>query len=450
MIITKRTLSRRAALRCAGATVALPLLDAMIPALSAQRSSDALKKKRLSIVYCPNGMAMDYWLPKSPGPELEMTPILEPLAQYKDYLTLMTGLNQLAANPLPGEGVGDHARAGAVFLTGVHPKKTAGTDIRAAISMDQIAAGEFKRETQLGSLEVGLDSTELAGACDGDYSCAYVNTISWRTPTTPMPMETNPRVVFETLFGEGSTTDPKARAERLEEDRSILDGLAAEANRLKASLAPGDSAKLAEYLDAIRDVERRIQLAEAQGNRELPVVERPAGIPPTFEAHAKLMFDLQALAFQADLTRVTTFMIGREVSNRAYPEIGVVEPHHPLSHHQDDAERIAKLSKINNYHTQMFAHYLERLRSTQDADGSLLDHTMILYGAGISNSNSHIHTNLPILLAGGGLGVHKGGRHLNYREETPLTNLYLTLLNRLGIAAEKLGDSTGRFAELAV
>jgi hypothetical protein len=246
---------------------------------------------------------MEYWLPKSQGPTLELSPTLQPLAKYKDYLTLVTGLNQIPANPLLGEGVGDHARAGAVFLTGVHPKKTAGTDIRAAVSMDQIAAEEFKRETQLASLEVGLDSTELAGACDGDYSCAYVNTISWRTPTTPLPMETNPRVVFEALFGEGASTDMEARKRRLEQDRSILDGLVSEAARLKKELGAGDTAKLTEYLDAIRDVERRIQLAEAQGRRELPVVERPAGIPATFEGHAKHMLDLQALAFEADLTR---------------------------------------------------------------------------------------------------------------------------------------------------
>jgi hypothetical protein len=449
MIITKSSLPRRTVLRGLGSALMLPFLDAMMPALSAQSKTAAKPVRRLSVIYLPNGMAMDYWTPKTGGSELALSPTLQPLAAFRDQLTLLSGLNQIPANPLFGEGTGDHARAGAVYLTGVHPKKTAGTDIRAGVSMDQIVAKEFKKETQLASLELALDSTESAGACDGDYSCAYVNTISWITPTTPLPTETNPRLVFERLFGEGASTDPKSKLARMEQDRSILDTLKESVSRLKSDLGPHDSGKLADYLDAIRDVERRIQLAEAQGTREFPVLNRPAGVPETFEAHAKLMFDLQVLAFQADMTRVITHMMGREVSNRAYPEIGVTEPHHPLSHHQDDPARIAKLAKVNQYHASMFAHYLEKLRSTPDGDGSLLDHTMILYGAGISNSNLHIHTNLPILVAGGsGAGI-KGGRHLTFPEGTPLTNLHLTLLNKLGIPAEKIGDSTGVFQELS-
>ena len=449
MIITKKALSRRTVLRGIGATVALPLLDGMVPALSAQRRTVANPVNRLSVVYVPNGMAMDYWLPKGEGTAFELSPVLQSVAAFRDRMIVLSGLNQVQANPLPGEGVGDHARAGAVFLTGVHPKKTAGSDIRAAVSMDQMAAQELSKQTQLASLEVGLDSSELAGACDGDYSCAYVNTISWRTPTTPMPMETNPRVVFERLFGDGTSTDSTARLQRLEEDRSVLDTLTELVGRLKKTLGPQDAGKLNEYLDAIRDVERRIQRAEEQGARELPVVDRPAGIPATFEEHAKLMFELQVLAFQADLTRVITFMVGREVSNRAYPEVGVVEPHHPLSHHQDDPVRIEKLARINAYHAKMFAHYLEKLQATSDGDGSLLDHVMILYGAGISNSNSHIHTNLPIALCGGGAGALKGGRHIKYPDGTPLANLHLSLLGKLGVAVDTIGDSTGQFQELS-
>ena len=447
MIITKKALPRRTVLRGLGATLALPLLDAMVPALTAQQRTVARAVKRLSIVYVPNGMAMAYWKPAAEGAGFSLTPVLQPLAAFRDRLTILSGLDHKEANPLPGEGVGDHARAGAVFLTGVHPKKTAGTDIRAAVSMDQIAAQELGKETQLASLEVGLDSSEMAGACDGDYSCAYVNTISWRTPTTPMPTETNPRIIFERMFGDGSSTDAAARRARFEEDRSILDAVSESATRVAKAAGPSDAKKLTEYLDAIRDVERRMQRAAAQDMRELPAVERPVGVPATFEEHAKLMFDLQVLALQADLTRVMTFMIGREVSNRAYPEIGVVEPHHPLSHHQEDEERIARLAKINAYHTQMLAYYLQRLQATPDGDGSLLDHVVLLYGAGISNSNRHIHTDLPILLVDGGSKL--GRRHVKCPEGTPLTNLHLTLLHKLGMEVDKLGDSTGQFVELS-
>jgi len=311
MIIVKKVLPRRTVLRGLGATLALPLLDAMVPALTAQQQTAARAIKRLSIVYVPNGMAMEYWTPVEEGAGFTLSPVLQPLTRFRERLTILSGLDHKEANPLPGEGVGDHARAGAVFLTGVHPKKTAGTDIRAAVSIDQMLAQEMGKETQLASLEVGLDSSEMAGACDGDYSCAYVNTISWRNPTTPMPMETNPRIVFERLFGDGMSTDAAARRARFDEDRSILDALRESAGRVANSVGPNDAKKLAEYLDAIRDVERRIQKATAQDRRELPAVERPSGVPDTFDQHAKLMFDLQVLAMQADLTRVITFMMGR-------------------------------------------------------------------------------------------------------------------------------------------
>jgi hypothetical protein len=443
MIITKKVLPRRTVLRGLGATLALPFLDAMVPALTAQEKTAA---RRLSIVYVPNGIATAYWTPVEQGAQFTLTPTLQPLAAFRDRLTVLSGLDAKEANPQFGEGVGDHARAGAVFLTGVHPKPTASMDIRAAVSMDQIAAHELAQETQLASLELGLDP-DYAGTCDGNYSCAYVNTISWRTPTTPMPMEVNPRVVFERMFGDSTTTDPAARRARFEQDRSILDAVSESTARMAKSVGPSDATKLTEYLDAIRDVERRVQKATAQNMLELPTIERPVGVPATFEEHAKLMYDLQVLALQADLTRVITFMMGREVTYRAYPEIGVPDAHHPLSHHDENPQKIAKLAKINAYHTEMLAHYLQRLQATPDGDGTLLDHVTILYGGGISNSNAHLHTDLPILLFDRSSKL--SGQHVRYPAGTPLTNLHLTLLYKLGIQVEKIGDSTGRFAELS-
>jgi hypothetical protein len=315
--------------------------------------------------------------------------------------------------------------------------------------MDQIAARSLGNETQLASLELALESVELLGACDAGYSCAYANTISWRTPTTPMPMENDPRAVFERLFGGSDSTDAGARLARIEKERSILDSVRERVSGLQRQLGPRDQGKLTEYLEAVRDVERRIQKAEEQGARELPLVERPAGVPPSFEAHAKLMFDLLTLAFQTDLTRVSTFMLGREVSARAYPEIGVPDAHHPTSHHQNDPDKLAKLSKINVFHTQQFAYFLEKMRSTPDGDGSLLDHSMLLYGSAISDSNVHMHDNLPLVLVGGAKGRLGGGRHLAFPKGTPVTNLFLSMLDKLGVPADTIGDSSGRLEDLS-
>jgi hypothetical protein len=374
-----------------------------------------------------------------------MTPILKPLAPFRDQLVVVTGLANKPAFPEIGEGTGDHVRASATFLTGVHPKKTEGPDIRAGISMDQIAAQALGQETPLSSLELCLDSNELIGACEAGYSCAYANTLSWRNPTTPLPMENQPRAVFERLFGDSDNTTQAARRARIAADRSVLDSLVQEVDTMQRRLAPGDRARLAQYLDAIRDVERRIQRAERQSTIELPQMDRPSGgIPPTFAEHAKTMFDLQVLAYQCDVTRVVTFMMSREVSPRTYVEIGIPDPHHGLSHHQNNPVSMEKLARINTLHTDQLAYFLGRLKATPDGDGTLLDHIVVLYGCGISNSNMHTHDNLPILVAGGGAGALKGGRHLTVTKDTPLTNLQLTLLNKLDVPVDGLGDSTGR------
>jgi hypothetical protein len=449
MIITRLHMPRRTFLRGVGATLALPLLDSMVPALAAARTTAAKAVPRLGVVYVPNGIHMNLWTPEADGAGFAFTPILKPVEAFRDRLLLLTGMSDKPGNALPGEGAGDHARASATFLTGVHAKKTDGADLRAGVSLDQIAAQHLGRETQLGSLELALDSNEFLGACDAGYSCAYSNTLCWRTPTTPLPMESDPRAVFERLFGTSDSTDLAARRARIEEEKSILDAVTAKVSDLKRRLGARDNLKLDEYLSAIRDVERRIQKAEEQSGRQLPVVERPAGIPSTFEEHARLMFDLQVLAYQTDLTRVITFMMGREVSSRAYPEIGVPDPHHPLSHHQQDTGKIEKLIKINVFHMQMFAYYLEKLRNTPDGDGSLLDSVMIVYGSGMSDGNSHSHLNLPILLAGGGGGQLSGGRHLRYERDTPHTNLFVSLLEKLGIPTESFGDSNGKAEHLS-
>ena len=450
MIVTKKHLSRRTVLRGIGATVALPLLDGMVPALTALSQTAARPVGRLGVVYVPNGVWMQLWTPKTDGSGFELTPTLEPLASFRDRLTVVTGLSSKEADPRPGEGAGDHARAAGAFLTAAHPNKTEGADLRAGISMDQIAAETLGQETQLGSLELALDSNELVGACDAGYSCAYSNTLSWRTATTPLPMESDPRAVFERLFGSSESTDPAERMARLREDRSVLDAVTDKLTRLQGELGTGDRSRLDEYLDAIRNVERRIRLAEEQSGRELPHVERPVGIPATFEAHAKLMFDLQVLAYQTDMTRVITFMMGREVSSRSFPEIGVPDAHHPLSHHQGDQEKIAKLIKVDAYHTEMLAYYLGRLQDTPDGDGTLLDSSAILYAGGISDGNNHSHHGLPVLLAGGGGGALSGGRHVRVEPDTPIANLYVTLLEMIGVPVQRFGDSTGRLDRLAV
>jgi uncharacterized protein DUF1552 len=444
MIITKKCLPRRWFLRGLGATVALPLLDGMIPALSALAKTAAKPVRRLGVVYVPNGMNIWKWRPTGESAAFELTPILQPLAAVRDHVSLVSGMSNQQADGVAGEGGGDHSRGQAAFLTGVHAKKTQGPDFEAGVSMDQIAARELGKETQLASLELALESNDLVGGCEIGLACAYTGTIAWRSPTSPVPMEVDPRAVFERLFGANESTDPRGRMERIKTERSILDSVSEDLRRLQKRLAPGDRTKVTDYLEAVRDIERRIQKAEEQSNRQFPVVQQPPGIPGTFEEHIKLMFDLMALAYQTDLTRVSTFMVGREQSTRTYPEIGVPEPHHPVSHHQQRPEYLEKLAKINVLHMQMFASFLEKLKATPDGDGTLLDHSIILYGSGLSNPDDHNHHDLPILLAGGGAGHVTGGRHVKCPLDTPLANLHLTVLDKMGVPLDRLGDSTGR------
>ncbi len=449
MIVTHKHLPRRTFLRGVGATLALPLLDGMIPAFGGARAVAAAPTRRLGIIYVPNGIVMARWTPQGDAAALDVMPILEPLTPFRDQIVLVTGLSNAQGDALPGEGAGDHARASGAYLTGVHPKKTEGADLRAGVSMDQIAAGVLGQDTELASLELSLESREPVGACDPGYSCAYANTLCWRSATTPLPMENDPRVVFERLFGASQSTDPAVWRARREQDRSILDAVRTKANRLRLDLGSSDRVKLDQYLDAIRDLERRISRGEQQAARELPAFDQPAGIPRTFEEHAKLMFDLQVLAYQADLTRVITFMVGHETSQRAYPEIGVSDAHHPLSHHGGNREKIERLTRVNTYHTTMFAYYLQKLRSTPDGDGSLLDHLTLIYGSGMSDGNIHNHHDLPTLVVGGGSGTIKGGRHLRYPAKTPVANLFLTLLDKAGVPLDAFGDSTGRLDPLS-
>ena len=443
MIITRKAIPRRTVLRGLGATLALPLLDGMVPALSAVRNTPARGMRRFGVVYVPNGMAMEHWTPAATGKDFAFSPILQPMAPHRDRTLVLTGLN-------PGLGGGAHAGASTKFLTGVPGRKTDGAEIQSGTSIDQLLGRELGRETQLSSLELGLDSRDFAGSCDAGFSCAYTNTISWRTPTTPLPMENDPRAVFERLFGDSGSTDPEVRRTRLDEDRSILDSVTEKAADLERGLGPDDRQKLAQYLDAVRDVERRIQMAEEQSNRDLPLVQQPAGVPATFQEHMRLMFDLQLLAWQTDLTRVASFMVGREISGRTYPEIGIPDAHHPLSHHLDDPAKIATMSKINTYHVSLFAEFVDRLRSTPDGDGSLLDHSLLLYGAGMSNSNAHAPVNLPVMLVGGAGGGLRGGRHLKYAEDTPMANLLVAIMDALGVPMDQVGISNGRLDVLSL
>jgi hypothetical protein len=450
MIVTRKSLSRRTVLRGLGATMALPLLDGMVPAFAAQSKTAARPVIRLGVMYVPMGAVMNNWTPAGEGAQFEMSPILQPLTPFRDRLLVLTGLDNEPAVARLGEPAGGHGRIGGAFLTGVHAKPTEGADFEAGVSVDQIAAAHLGQQTQLASLELGLETTGLAGACDVGYSCAYVNTLCWRSATTPLPMESNPRAVFERLFGDSDSTDRATRLARIQQERSVLDSLRESVADLEKTLGRRDRAKLTEYLEAVRDVERRIQRAEAQSARELPVVERPTGsIGASFEEHAKVMLDLQVLAYQSDLTRVMTFMIGKELSSRTYPEIGVPDQHHPLSHHQNDAQKLDKLTKINTFHVSLLAYYLEKLKATPDGDGTLLDHVMLVYGSGMSNSNLHVPHKLPILLVGGGAGQVQGGRHLKFPDGTPLTNLYLTVLNKVGVPVERVGDSTGALRHLS-
>jgi hypothetical protein len=447
MIVTRKHLPRRAFLRAAGATLALPFLDSMVPAFAAK--SAAAPPTRLGFVYVPNGIIGSGWLPTGEGAGFEFNATMKAMEPYRENLLVLSNLAQINGRSL-GDGGGDHARAGASWLTGVHPKKTEGADIRSGISADQIAAREFRKSTQFASLEIGVEAPSLAGGCDSGYSCAYTNTVSWSSPTTPNPMEVNPRVLFERLFGDGDTTDPAARMAALRERGSLLDFVKGSVDRLETRLGQGDRRKLTEYLDAIRDIERRIQKAEEQSaSLKMPVINLPVAAPEEFVDHARLMMDLMVIAYQADLTRVVSFMLAREGSNRNYRAIGVSDGHHDCTHHQNDPDKIAKTIKINTHHVEQLAYLVNRLRSTPDGDGTLLDHSMILYGSSISDGNRHTHTDLPLALIGGGSGTLKGGRHIRYADETPMTNLLLSMLDKAGVPSEKLGDSTGTLQHLS-
>jgi hypothetical protein len=450
MIITKKSLPRRTFLRGLGAAVALPLLDSMTPAFAAPSRNAAASATRIAFLYVPNGIIMKDWTPATEGAGYEFPRTLKPVEAFRDNLLVLSDLDHYNGQSL-GDGPGDHARAGATWLTGVHPKKTQGADIRAGISVDQIVAKEFGKQTTLPSLELGLEDNKMVGGCDSGYSCAYSNTLSWSSPTTPLPPETNPRAVFERLFGDGDTTDPVVRAREARRDRSILDFVTEDAARLGLNLGTADQRKLGEYLDSVREIERRIEMAEKQNAEAepLPTLDRPSGIPPTFEEHAQLMFDLMTVAFQTDMTRVITVMIGREGSNRTYRSIGVPEAHHGLSHHFNDASKIERLQKIDQHMVEMLAYFLGKMKAAQDGEGTLLDHSMIVYGSSLSDGNRHIHNRLPVVLAGGGSGRIRGGRHIRYQPGTPMTNLYMSMLDIVGMHPEKIGDSQGKVEHLS-
>ncbi len=445
MIVTGKHLPRRTFLKGLGAAVALPMLDAMTPAFAAA----ALKQTptRLAFTYIPNGVTLEAWTPAAGGRDFGFTRILKPLEGLCEHTLVITGLAQQNANAL-ADGAGDHARAAACYLTGVHPRKTAGADIQAGVSVDQIAASAIGGDTRFPSIELGCDESRTVGNCDSGYSCAYTNSLSWRSPTSPMPPETNPRLAFERLFGGiDAGLDPATRAIRRRERRSILDIVAERTNALVGSLGPSDRRKMDEYLTSVREIERRIEIAERDTREVTPDFEMPSGVPVLFADYASLMFDMQAIAFQADLTRVSTLMLGREGSLRTYPEIGVPDPHHPLTHHRDNPEWIVKVTKVNVLHMELFAKFIAKLAATPDGDGTLLDHSIVVYGSGIADGNKHTHEDLPVIVAGHGGGL-LGGRHLMYPTNTPMTNFYLTMLDRIGVKEETIGDSTGRVEHL--
>lgn len=441
MILTKKALPRRTFLRAVGASVALPLLDAMIPAATALDRTPAKPVRRLGFVFMPMGCDLPRWTPPGEGTLDELSPILSPLAPVREHVTAITNLE--LANAYPGT----HATSNAAFLSAAKAKHTEGNDYRLGTTVDQVAARQLGRETQLPSLELAMDLLQTVGQCDNGYACVYQNNLSWSSPTTPLPSEAHPRIVFETLFGEGGS--PAERRAALRKRASLLDGFGEDLARLRRILGPGDRDKVNSYLETIREVERRIQRAEADAaENTLPDLDRPIGVPAAYADHARLMFDLQLLAFQGDVTRVVTFQLARETSNRTYPEIGVPDPHHPLSHHGNDPEKVAKMAKINQFHVSLFAEFLGRLKATPDGDGSLLDHSAYLYGSGMGNPNVHDHSNLPILVAGGAAGGLKGNRHIRYAKPTPLANLHLTLLDKAGVRLDSFADSQGKLDEL--
>jgi hypothetical protein len=444
-MITRKHLPRRTFLRGLGTAVGLPFLDAMMPALAGPRADRP--PVRMAFTYVPNGIIMQDWTPAADGAAFELPRILEPLAALRQDVTVFTGLAQINGRAL-GDGPGDHARAASTFLTGVHPRKTAGADIQVGISADQVAAQFVGGRTRFASLELGLEHGRLVGNCDSGYSCAYSNSISWRTPSLPNPPEVNPRLVFERLFGASDGESPAARARRQQSEKSILDFVSEDTERLQRELGATDRRKLDEYLTGVREIERRIEAAEKDAP-PAPPLDRPEGIPVDYGEHARLMFDLMVAAFQTDSTRIATFMMAREGSNRTYREIGISDAHHGISHHRGNQDWIGKLAQINRYHVEQFAYFLKRLKETPDVEGSLLDNAMIVYGSGLADGNRHTHHDLPVLLAGRAGGRLKPGRHLRYKSETPMNNLFLSMLERMDVAAESLGDSTGKLQELS-
>jgi len=442
MFITKMALPRRTFLQGMGAGLALPLLDAMVPALSAMAQTAANPVRRLGFVYIPMGMNAAAWTPKGEGRIAELSPTLASLMPFLDQITVMTNLELRNAYT-----AGNHASANCAFLSCAQAKRTEGSDYQLGTTVDQLAAKSIGKDTPIPSLEMGTDLIAQVGNCDNGFACAYQNNLSWSSATTPLPTEADPRVVFERLFGDGGS--PERQRAELRKNGSILDWMTEDMARLRRELGPGDRTRVTQYLDSVREVERRIQKAAQQSDASLSLdLERPANVPAVWEDHVKLMFDLQVLALQADMTRVTTFQLARETSTRSYPHIGVSEPHHPVSHHADDPEKLAKLAKINAHHVSLFAYLVEKLQATPDGDGSLLDHSIYLLGSGMGNPNVHDHSNLPIVMAGGGAGKLKGGRHIKYAQQTPLANLHLTLLDKVGVHLDSFVDSTGKVAEL--
>ena len=444
MMITRKTMPRRTLLRGMGASIALPLMEAMITSAKAEEMA---VRKRLQVIYTPNGMVMENWTPATTGKDYGLSPILKPLEPYREKFAVFTGLSHVQAEAL-GDGAGDHGRCCGGYLTGVHVKKTEGADITSGISMDQLVAQKFGEHTQIPSLELGLEPPSLVGSCDSGYSCAYTNTLSWSSASTPLPVTINPREVFERLFGDGDSLDTKSRLAQLKRQASILDFVADDAKRMSTKLGARDKEKLAEYLQSVRDIEKRIQKVERGGigAAALPAYSKPSGMPDSFEDYARMMIDLQILAMQADLTRVATFMIGREVSGRSYPEIGVPDAHHPLSHHGNDPEKIAKLTKINTLHMEQVAYYLKRMSESKDGEKPLLENTLVLAGASLADPNRHDHRSLPVIVAG---GLIQGNRHVVVDKDTPMTNMMLSLMERLGVDQDRLGDSTGRLPNFA-
>ncbi|WP_414662341.1 DUF1552 domain-containing protein [Horticoccus sp. 23ND18S-11] len=442
MIITKKALPRRTFLRGMGASLALPLLDAMVPAATAATRTAATPVRRLGYVFMPMGCDISRWTPGGSDGKLgDLSPILQSLGPVREHVTALTNMELRNAYP------GSHATSNSAFLSAAKAKHTESSDYYLGTTADQIAAQQIGRETQLPSLELSMDMLQTTGQCDNGYACVYQNNLSWSSPTTPLPSEAHPRIVFERLFGEGGNLAERRAA--LRKRASLLDWITEDIASLQRKLGPADRAKVAGYLDTVREVERRIQKAEADAmEKPLPDLDRPLGVPAAYADHAKLMFDLQVLAMQGDITRVTTFQLARETSNRTYPEIGVPDPHHPLSHHGNDPDKIARMAKINAFHVSLFAYFLERLKATPEGNGTLLDHSLLLYGSGIGNPNVHDHTNLPILVAGGAAGGMKGGRHIRYNEPVPLANLHLTLLDKVGVKIDSFADSNGKITEL--